>query len=131
MRLGTAIFWIVASAGVAMLALGVSDRQGDKVPATAKVVAADFIPIGAKVITTGRWVACREQADLDRAKDLARQDDAAAATAYAASHGCRVVKSGATGVAEDISVWHGSTCLRQPSEPDCYWFPTEFVRKAD
>lgn len=91
----------------------------------------DFFITGKTVTARSSWIACRLQADLDRAKELARQGDKAAAIAYASIRDCRVVRAGDGGIVEDSSVRHGSTCVRASGDPFCYWFPSEFLAQTD
>ncbi len=78
------------------------------------------------------FLACKNLDDLDRVKKLALVDqDAKAAVKYGFSHGCELQQPGKAFIIQDFAPFHGATCIRLSGDPDCVWYPSSLLVKAD
>jgi hypothetical protein len=91
-----------------------------------------FVGVGQRGVFNTTYVGCQDQGDEDRFKSLVRDGDKEAAVKFSDRKGdaCTRMSPGMIGTVEDLSVFHGTSCLRLRGEPQCVWVPTEFVDKS-
>lgn len=65
---------------------------------------------------------CKTSDDTARLYKLA----VTAMAVFMDEHGCDFIPAGTEVTVEDFSL-HGSFCVRQTGNPDCYWIPQEFL----
>lgn len=95
------------------------------------VLAAESSPytIGAKVQVSHVGIACPELESLSKVINLLREGDSEAAFTGGDRWHCTLLLVGTKGVIRDHSIRSQAVCFRHVGEPDCVWFPEQFIGK--
>jgi hypothetical protein len=76
--------------------------------------------------------ACKERETLGRLADLHASGDKDASEHFLllsmTTGKCILLSKGLEAFAENISTWHGMTCVRPKGTTDCFWAMTKIVR---
>lgn len=88
------------------------------------------IPFGANVTVVLALTGCRDLKTMNRLAELLIMGDTTAAVVLARRAGalCRFFEVGATAMAEAWSDPHSLVCIRPAGDPDCYWFPSNYLK---
>ena len=88
------------------------------------------IAVGSLVEIKQGFFGCPKQSDLKQIEILAfSRHDAAAASLYRQSHSCPVLNKGEAVEVSDMASAKELLCIRWRSNPDCFWFPEQFVQQ--
>lgn len=96
--------------------------------ATMEVAYADF-PYGSPANVKLSLAGCRDLATMNRVAELILENDIEAAikVAIRAGTGCRLFEEGEKVIVEEFSTPHSLVCIRVKGDPDCFWYPSNFL----
>lgn len=95
-------------------------------------VAAQEIPFGSNVVVVLPLSGCTDVNVMHRLGELLIMNDPDAAVALARRQGdrCRLFEAGMKAQAERSVRQHSLVCIRPRGEPDCFWYPSNYLRIA-
>lgn len=93
-------------------------------------VAAQEIPFGSNVVVALPLSGCTDVNVMHRLSELLIMNDVEAAVALARREGdrCRLFEAGMKAQAERSVRRHSLVCIRPRGEPDCFWYPSNYLR---
>lgn len=88
-------------------------------------------PYGSRATVSSALTGCRELDRMNRVAELILQNDIQAAVTLSlrAESQCRSFEAGTRVVVEGFSAPHALACIRLEGDPDCYWFPSNYLRR--
>lgn len=88
------------------------------------------IPLGTTAAVSLGLAGCRDIRTMNRMAELLIENDVTAAVTLAARAGpmCKLFEPGMKVLVERFSEPHSLVCIRLNGDPDCYWFPSNFLR---
>jgi hypothetical protein len=89
------------------------------------------IPFGTRTSVALGLAGCRNLQTMNRMAELILQNDVQAAVALTIREGrmCRLFEPGMQVIVEGFSAPHSLVCIRLGGDPDCYWFPSNYLRQ--
>ena len=88
-------------------------------------------PHGSRATVSAGLAGCRELDRMNRVAELILQNDiqAAVTLSLGAEARCRLFEPGTRVIAEGFSATHALVCIRSEGDPDCYWFPSDYLSR--
>ena len=89
------------------------------------------IPFGARASVALGLVGCRNVNTMNRVAELIIMKDIQAAVSLATREGqmCKLFEPGMRVIVEGFSAPHSLVCIRLSGDPDCYWFPSNYLHQ--